>query len=162
MEDEPFIDNKLLPLSQMQSTRRRQSLLTGCVIASFLVCFILFQLGAHYGSSPPIADAVSTPNAGPTNATLGFGEIILLNLAERTDRRDAVSLISSISGITITTVLDAVKGEDVSEKAKPLGNKLIDQAHLGSWRSHVDAFRYIVDNKIETALLLEDDVDWYA
>ena len=32
--------------------------------------------------------------------------------------------------------------------------------YLGSWRTHMTALKYVVDHGLETALLLEDDVDW--
>jgi len=30
----------------------------------------------------------------------------------------------------------------------------------GCWRSHADVWKRVVDEKLETALILEDDVDW--
>lgn len=96
------------------------------------------------------------------NSTLGFGATILISLKDRTDRRDAVSLICSLSDISITHTVDGVRGEDISNKSKPDGTAKQDlrPAEMGAWRSHMDTFKWIVDNKIETALVFEDDVDW--
>lgn len=96
---------------------------------------------------------------GVYNATFGFGAIILMSLPERTDRRDGMSLIASTSGIQITKTIDATRGEDIPEKARPFGKGTSDK-YLGSWRTHMDALKYVVDNNIQTALLFEDDVDW--
>lgn len=73
-----------------------------------------------------------------------------------------MTLICSASGILITKIIEAVTGEIIFDKAKLLNDGLIDVAHLGSWRTHLDAFRYVVDNRIQVALIFEDDVDWYA
>lgn len=101
---------------------------------------------------------------GPMNTTLGFGAVVLLSLEERTDRQDAVSLISSFSGIDITHLIHSTRGETIAAKAKPFGNARIPgkigPQYLGSWRTHMNAFKYVIDNNLETALILEDDVDW--
>ena len=99
---------------------------------------------------------------GIRNTTLGFGAILLLSLPGRADRRDAMSLIASASDIEITKHIRASRGSDVSLKARPPGDADIAEGYWGSWRTHMDALRYVVDNHIETALILEDDVDWYA
>lgn len=125
----------------------------GIVIVVLLLTLILFSSHTYYNV---------TPITHTLNATLGFGATILISLPERTDRRDAVTLISSTSGIEITHIVDAVHGDGVTVKAKPFGFAAgkLDDPHWGSWRSHLNALRYIVDNRIETALIVEDDVDW--
>lgn len=98
------------------------------------------------------------------NSTLGFGAIILISLPSRTDRRDAMSLIAASQDIKITTVINGVKASDIADKAKPIGKgkEYLSGGEMGAWRSHIDAFKWIVDQRIETALILEDDVDWYV
>ncbi|KAK9322268.1 hypothetical protein V1517DRAFT_323911 [Lipomyces orientalis] len=104
--------------------------------------------------------------ANVQNSTLGFGAILLLSLTSRTDRQDAIALIASQCDIRISHVIPGVISEEINEKAYPYGRgleKLLTpqyMPYLGSWRSHMNAFKYIIDNKIETALILEDDVDW--
>ncbi|KAK9371405.1 hypothetical protein V1509DRAFT_650987 [Lipomyces kononenkoae] len=100
------------------------------------------------------------------NSTLGFGQIIMLSLMSRTDRQDAISLIASLCDLQVSHVIPGVLTEEISEKAYPWGKgleKLMTpqyKPYLGSWRSHMNTFKYIIDNKIETALIIEDDVDW--
>ena len=93
------------------------------------------------------------------NSTLGFQDILLISLPERTDRRDAISLITSLNGITVTKHIKGVKNEDIVQSAIPDG-RLPRGKKLGSYRSHMNAMQHIVDNRIQTALILEDDVDW--
>jgi len=75
-----------------------------------------------------------------------------------------MSLIAAMQDVTITKVIDGVKGSDIADKAKPIGKgkEYLSGGEMGAWRSHVDAFKWIVDQRIGTALILEDDVDWYV
>jgi hypothetical protein len=127
----------------------------GLIFSLFLCALYITGFNLDYITPLPPA---------PLNSTLGFGATILISLPERSDRRDAISLITSVSNISITHTVDAVRGKDVSQKAKPGGKaitlNLVD-AHWGSWRSHLNALKYVVDNRIETAIIWEDDVDWY-
>ena len=39
-------------------------------------------------------------------------------------------------------------------------NNMTGTAALGIWRAHANVWRYIIDNDIQSALIIEDDVDW--
>lgn len=49
-------------------------------------------------------------------------------------------------------------------KAKPLNpgteKERYDATLVGVWRAHANAWRYIIENDISSALIIEDDVDW--
>jgi len=51
---------------------------------------------------------------------LGFEKIFAIGLPERSDKRDALALTSSLTGFKIDWV-DGVKGESVPDKALPFG-----------------------------------------
>lgn len=53
-----------------------------------------------------------------TNATLGFQKIYAISLPQRTDRQDALTLMSVLSGLEID-IAPGVRGEDVLEKTVP-------------------------------------------
>ncbi|RQM05823.1 hypothetical protein DH86_00002136, partial [Scytalidium sp. 3C] len=53
------------------------------------------------------------------NETLGFEKIIVVGLQERSDRRDAIVLQSSLTGFHVE-FMDGIKGADVSSKALPM------------------------------------------
>lgn len=53
-----------------------------------------------------------------TNSTLGFQKIYAISLPERTDRQDALTLMSVFSGLKID-IAPGVHGEDVLEKTVP-------------------------------------------
>lgn len=76
------------------------------------------------------------------NDTLGFAKVFVVGLPERTDKRDAISLSSALTGFDIEWV-DGVRGETIPDKAVPYGidrNKLME-TNLGSWRGHMNAIR---------------------
>ncbi|RYP44662.1 hypothetical protein DL768_008896 [Monosporascus sp. mg162] len=95
------------------------------------------------------------------NATLGFEKVFAIGLPERSDKRDALSLMASITGFKLTWI-DGVRGSSIPDKALPFGwdRKVMPDANLGSWRSHINAIRLIVEDGLSSALIMEDDMDW--
>ena len=77
-----------------------------------------------------------------------FEKILALNLPERGDKRDALSLAASLTNITIDYV-DGVKGESVVNKSLPLGQerRKFPEPMLGSWRAHMNAIRTYVTSR---------------
>lgn len=76
------------------------------------------------------------------NATLGFEKVFVVNLPDRTDKRDALSLVGTLTGIKLDWIR-ALRGVDVPDKALPLG---VDRGGwkdggIGSWRSQMNAIR---------------------
>lgn len=76
------------------------------------------------------------------NETLGFQRIFVINLPERTDKRDALSLVSSLTDIKLTWT-SAIRGSNVPDKALPLGvdRKGWRDGGIGSWRSQMNVIR---------------------
>lgn len=96
------------------------------------------QQQATYASGEGEGDDVMRIN----NATLGFQKVFVINLPDRTDKRDALSLIGTLTGIKLDWVR-ALRGVDVPDKALPLG---VDRqgwrdGGIGSWRSQMNAIR---------------------
>lgn len=96
-----------------------------------------------------------------TNDTLGFSKIFVVGLPERTDKRDALTLTAALTGFHVDFV-DGVRGESIPDKAVPFGidRHALMETNLGSWRGHMNAIRRIVDEDLESALIMEDDMDW--
>lgn len=59
-----------------------------------------------------------------TNSTLGFQKIYAISLPQRTDRQDALTLMSVLSGLEID-IAPGVRGEDVLEKTVPKVDDLV-------------------------------------
>ncbi|KAI1646879.1 glycosyltransferase family 25 protein [Daldinia loculata] len=143
------------------------------VVAFFLVaCFVLFtprSTSYHTPSSSSSSSAFPSriDRSSPAdvnrvaNGTLGFEKIFVVGLPERSDKRDAIALTSTLTGFAVDWV-DGVRGESVPDKALPFGadRKKLWETNLGSWRGHMNAIRRIVEEDLGSALIMEDDMDW--
>ena len=76
------------------------------------------------------------------NRTLGFEKVFSIGLKERTDKRDAMTLMSSLTGFDIEWV-EGVRPGDISDKAVPFGIDVsaVRDNFLGSWRGHMNVIR---------------------
>lgn len=87
-------------------------------------------------------------------------------------------MTSSLTDIRLDWV-DGVRGQEIPDKAVPFVRRLsvriwearltvkqgtnrtqLWENNLGSWRGHMNAIRSIVDNRLASALIMEDDMDW--
>ncbi|KIW54944.1 hypothetical protein PV05_07264 [Exophiala xenobiotica] len=98
------------------------------------------------------------------NSTLGFQKIFGINLPERSDKRDATLLQGKVTNFTIDWV-DGVVGSEVSPKALPYGltsSQTFERkpGSVGCWRAHLNIYTRMIEQGIQTALILEDDADW--
>ncbi|KAK9234023.1 hypothetical protein V1525DRAFT_439805 [Lipomyces kononenkoae] len=97
------------------------------------------------------------------NESLGFGEILYVSMPDRTDRQDAMNLAASMSGFKLR-LIDGIDGTIVSAKAIPENDDMkwgaLKPSEIGCWRAHANAWRYILDSNMESALIVEDDIDW--
>jgi hypothetical protein len=138
-----------------------------CALVIVLLYFFLTTQGAHFeivklsGNSNPASWSFSGSDkeekpygsnyAGHstpadinrvTNGTLGFSKVLVIGLPERSDKRDAITLTSSLTGFHVEWI-DGVRGETVVDKAVPFGvdRKELWETNLGSWRGHMNAVR---------------------
>ena len=83
-------------------------------------------------------------NASPalTGQFQQFEKILVLNMPERGDKRDAMTLVSSLSGLKVDYI-DGVRGETVPNKALPVGqeDRTMTDNRIGSWRAHMNTIR---------------------
>ena len=106
-------------------------------------------------------DVPITPEVA--NSTLDFGKIYVLNLEAREDRHDEMALIAAASGLQLNFVA-GVDSKTLEKQALPdnygTPHILLEPAHLACYRGHANIWRKIVEEGIDTALIMEDDVDW--
>ena len=71
-----------------------------------------------------------------------FEKIFVINLPERSDKRDAMTLTTSLMNMTVNYV-DGVKGDAVVNKSLPhlQEGRGFPEPMLGSWRAHMNAIR---------------------
>ncbi|KAL8849071.1 MAG: hypothetical protein Q9221_005915 [Calogaya cf. arnoldii] len=98
------------------------------------------------------------------NSTLGFERVFVINLPERYDKLDAFTLASSLTGFS-NEVIEGVKGATIVNKTLPSLDNLPKKERsrnniVGCWRAHLNFAQKIVRERIQTAILFEDDADW--
>lgn len=81
------------------------------------------------------------------------------------DRVDRIQLLLDAANATNIniTILDAVRDQQIPEDARPIGwsdNDAKKSGELGCLMSHVGAWKKIIANNIESALIMESDADW--
>ncbi|KAK0701557.1 hypothetical protein B0T21DRAFT_300364 [Apiosordaria backusii] len=132
------------------------------IVVFFVLVFLLFRsprlqtdAGLQYLRRPGMA----SPEI--LNTTLGFQKIFVLNLPERTDRRDAMTLVAALSKLDVTWI-DGIDGKDVPDRVLPgdSWDKKISKGNKGSWRAHMNALQRIIQDNMTSAFILEDDADW--
>ena len=97
------------------------------------------------------------------NATLDFGKIYVLNLETREDRHDEMAFIAAASGLQLEFVA-GVNSKTLEKQSLPdvygTPQVILEPAHLACYRGHANIWRKIVEDGVETALIMEDDIDW--
>ncbi|KAJ6118995.1 hypothetical protein N7471_013615, partial [Penicillium samsonianum] len=110
--------------------------------------------------------------------SLGFGKVFAIGFPGRTDKHDAMTMGSSVSGFSIHW-MEAVNPDQMLDKSYPsvclqrylcFDDMLMiaeswernrtKPLEVGCWRAHMNVIDFIVSHKIATALIFEDDVDW--
>ncbi|KAF7191490.1 hypothetical protein HII31_06992 [Pseudocercospora fuligena] len=69
-----------------------------------------------------------------------------------------MTLSAGITGLDIEW-WPGFMGEDVPKKAIPAGLKQA-MSLLGSWRAHMNVLDHIIENNLQSTLILEDDAEW--
>ncbi|KAJ5155259.1 hypothetical protein N7492_008062 [Penicillium capsulatum] len=96
-----------------------------------------------------------------TNTTLGFNRVFAIGLKDRMDKRDAMTIGTSLTNIDLEWV-EGVRLAEMSDKSHPASWKEREDSlpELAAWRAHMNVLQKIVAEKIPTALVFEDDIDW--
>lgn len=120
------------------------------VIACLCLLFFLYSSHSQPITRYPaqIVNSYATKYRGLTedirtsNGTLGFEKVFAVGLKERSDKRDALTLISSLTGFKIDWI-NGIRGEEVVDKALPFGVDRVQlwENNVGSWRGHMNAVR---------------------
>ena len=95
------------------------------------------------------------------NETLGFGNVYVVNMQKRMDKLDAMKLTASLTGFNFE-IIPAVDGSKVSAKVLstdfPEGDN--HDGQIGCWRSHLSFAHKIIEHRLASAMIIEDDADW--
>lgn len=97
------------------------------------------------------------------NATLGFQSIQYIHLPEMFDKEDAIITQSSVSGIEMTR-FEAVDVGSFRTNGKGLpprsSNSELKEGEKACFRSHMEVWKKMVKENIQTMLIVEDDAVW--
>ncbi|KAF2203280.1 hypothetical protein GQ43DRAFT_367291 [Delitschia confertaspora ATCC 74209] len=129
-------------------------------LAVFVFLFALYTYHRETGLIyPKFSDtSLDIPDNSPANKTLGFGAILVVS-KEGSSRRHGLLQAANVTDIELTIP----KQPSWTEEEIDTFRNGIDKAARGSilaWMGHHNALRWFLDSGLETALILEDDVDW--
>ncbi|KAH0536865.1 hypothetical protein FGG08_006296 [Glutinoglossum americanum] len=149
-----------------------------CAVALFHIVWLYRRPVSDWGRSGKVFQGIVSGGGGQVgsekedfsgtkeaiaagNETLGFGEVLVISLDYRTDRQDALALLSSLSSLNLT-IFHGVTGEETAHSPAIPPDTKLRPSELGCWRSHVNAWKHIIESGVETALITEDDADWHV
>lgn len=93
------------------------------------------------------------------NQTLNFQKIFAINLPSRLDRRDLLSIMSTVSDLAIT-IVPGVRTVAENSIPPPRIPGSLRMEEYAVWRAHANVWRRVIEEGLTTALILEDDNDW--
>ncbi|KAF2448488.1 glycosyltransferase family 25 protein [Karstenula rhodostoma CBS 690.94] len=148
----------------MDKTRRRFFLFLLPVCVLFLLVHHHVTLIAR-GTLPFGSLRVSHPDSPPesyhgtVNSTLGFGALVAVSHAA-SPRREGLLWSAKLTGIDIT-IPEQPQWTDGHLQAfkSPQGSRITRGSAL-AWMGHLNALRWFLSTPLQTALILEDDVDF--
>lgn len=171
VNDSPRVSTKLRAFKE-----KRRYLLTILVTLSVLLACGLFLITFQY--TRPIQSSsnwdIYTPQRtilpndysgkftqNPVNSTLGFEKIIVLHLPSRLDKKDELLLMAEVAGIELT-FLPTHRLSDLSPNGLPWHETFKGESKntMGVYRAHLDAAALVLEKGWNSALIMEDDVDW--
>lgn len=153
-------------MTSPQAVAATTKMSAGAYLVAILVAFVatwysLFKSQSsrvdlpHYLRPHP----TKQPPTVPLNQTLGFEKIFLLSLPSRDDRHDEFSLLSAAYDLRVERV-DGVWPKDMVMEGQPVFDDDVTATEKACWRAHVRIWRKMVEDKVESALILEDDADF--
>jgi len=100
--------------------------------------------------------------AGPASSTLGFGGILAVS-GKGSPRRSKLEQMANVTGLDITIPdMPEWTEEDIANFTKALAydGRETGRGSKLSWLSHNHVLEWFLASDLETALIIEDDVDW--
>lgn len=129
-----------------------------CLLLLLALCIApiiyFFSNGGWNSSSPRKSRGLP-----PANATLGFGAVVAVSHAT-SPRRSALVFAANMTSIDLTIPDQPVWTDaDLEAFHSPKGSRIKKGSAL-AWMGHLSALKWFLSTDLETAIILEDDVDW--
>ena len=93
------------------------------------------------------------------NSTLGFGRIFVVS-TESSPRRNTLIHAANVTELDLTIPIQPTWTEEDQDRFRAKENSVVKRGSLLAWLGHLHVLRAFLDSGAETALILEDDVDW--
>ncbi|KAK8096508.1 glycosyltransferase family 25 protein [Apiospora kogelbergensis] len=109
------------------------------------------------------AAQVHNPGLGPRNSTLGFDVILALSKGGQTWRVQGLQAAGALTGVQVTIPPQPSWSKEMVEAFAALGPEGVQKPGVGSataWLAHIDLLKYVIQGNFNSALIVEDDVDW--
>jgi len=129
--------------------------------AIFLVATTCFYFFPTAPPQEPLAPPVAAYSA-VGNGTLGFEKILVVS-SRPSWRTRGLQAAGNFTGLDITTTEQPLILDEVIIAFQNLGSESGSRPPYGSakaWLAHIDIMKYVVASGLESALVIEDDVDW--
>ncbi|KAK1250078.1 hypothetical protein MKX08_010081 [Trichoderma sp. CBMAI-0020] len=97
--------------------------------------------------------------ASSSNSTLGFGRIYVVS-QQGSSRRKSIIQAANVTELQLTIPVQPIWTEDDQRNFRLAKDSSIGKGSLLAWLGHLHALQQFLDSGAETALFLEDDVDW--
>ncbi|THC88976.1 hypothetical protein EYZ11_011575 [Aspergillus tanneri] len=136
-----------------------------CVFLLYNILLFRWQRGHpetfRWGEKSPSTELNSNPAVNlekpdllqdTQNATLGFERVFAVGFGDRTDKRDAMAMAASFVRMDLDWAGERLDSTPGKHRGRP--------DRRGSWFAHTNVLQQIVDQKVHSALILEDDADW--
>lgn len=147
-----FLPSSPVLRSKRRSQHSRPAFYVLGAVAFLSQCFLTYQYFStdlqtwHY-------------TEGSANATLGFGAIYVVSRPD-SPRRHALRNAASLTSLDITIPIQPIWTDSDITSIQASENSSIDKGSVLAWLGHRNALQTFLRSNDNTALIMEDDVDW--
>jgi GR25 family glycosyltransferase involved in LPS biosynthesis len=99
------------------------------------------------------------PETSSSNSTLGFGRIYVVSQQD-SPRRETIIQAANVTELDLSIPDQPVWTQEDEDNFRLPKGSTIGTGSLYAWLGHLHALQQFLDSDAETALFLEDDVDW--
>ncbi|OTA93708.1 glycosyltransferase family 25 protein [Hypoxylon sp. CO27-5] len=137
------------------------------VLAVIALVLVLGLLQSRYNVYTPLRKqkpaASQSPRDVAANSTLGFQKLLALS-TKPSWRTRGLEAAANLTGLEFTIPPQGQNSDELVKAFQNLGAdkgaKVPAYGSARAWLSHLDLLKYVVASGLETAFIVEDDVDW--
>ncbi|KAK7556835.1 hypothetical protein IWX49DRAFT_13061 [Phyllosticta citricarpa] len=144
-------------VSHTSLPRRPLRYIVAAAIAAFL--FFLWSASSKSFRSSFALSAAARSAIVPVNSTLGFGAIYVVS-KENSPRRKGLLQAANVTEIDLTLPVQPQWTLEDEDNFRLPENSTLGRGSLLAWLGHLHSLKKFIESGAETALILEDDVDW--